>query len=465
LYVHEIGDENSPKSARSKRELLIGQADSLLIVGSSMQTVEKVVVRLTGGAAPSLGEQAGFEASYQALFRDATFYAWINAKVLMDSFSRRLAQRKEGPPAVNPFEALPMDKLFNASGLPSLKTISLTVQDSNDGLQFRVSLGVPESTRQGLFKILCGEAKESTVPPFVPVDAVKFRRWRLDGQKAWIALWKMLEAVSPRAEGTADFLFDTAGAMEKEKDPGFNLKKMFLANLGDDFIIYEKAPRGLAPANLKAPPSILLVGSPNPGQLAAALKMLLVILPRGDSAIEREFLGHKIYSVPMPRLMIPVPGVTTSAGQTATLHYTAGGGYLGLSTDPSLVEEFLRSAESPGKPLREVPGLAEAAQKVIGPGTDMFGYQNRQETLRTIVEALRKDPTAANAGGLDPLPFGALPGLTEPRQALLQWMDFSFLPPFDQVAKYFGFTVCGGSANADGLSYKFFVPTPAKPKP
>jgi len=40
------------------------------------------------------------------------------------------------------------------------------------------------------------------------------------------------------------------------------------------------------------------------------------------------------------------------------------------------------------------------------------------------------------------------------------WMDFSLLPDYDQVSKYFYFSVYGGGATADGLSFKVFAPRP-----
>ena len=39
-------------------------------------------------------------------------------------------------------------------------------------------------------------------------------------------------------------------------------------------------------------------------------------------------------------------------------------------------------------------------------------------------------------------------------------MDFSLLPPFEKIARYFYFTVCTAGANADGLSFKMFAPVP-----
>jgi hypothetical protein len=48
-----------------------------------------------------------------------------------------------------------------------------------------------------------------------------------------------------------------------------------------------------------------------------------------------------------------------------------------------------------------------------------------------------------------------------PQQSIKEWFDYSLLPPFDAVAKYYGFVVIGGNANVDGLTLKIFSPVPA----
>ena len=110
----------------------------------------------------------------------------------------------------------------------------------------------------------------------------------------------MLNDLSPQSLSAVNLILDTANARAKQTDPGFDLKKTLLANLGDDIISYERAPRGNTPAELQSPPSLFLLGSPNPEQLAVALKRLFVIFPQGDAPAEREFLGRKIFSVPVP---------------------------------------------------------------------------------------------------------------------------------------------------------------------
>jgi hypothetical protein len=139
------------------------------------------------------------------------------------------------------------------------------------------------------------------------------------------------------------------------------------------------------------------------------------------------------------------------------LNYAASGGYVAFSTDVPLLEEFLRSSQSEGKALREVAGLAEAAQKVTAPGTGLFGYENRVEKMRTAFESLKsnietRDPNSTS--------LAAVLGLSTPEASIKDWMDFSLLPPFDRVSKYFSFTVYGASASVEGLNFKWFAPSP-----
>jgi hypothetical protein len=47
----------------------------------------------------------------------------------------------------------------------------------------------------------------------------------------------------------------------------------------------------------------------------------------------------------------------------------------------------------------------------------------------------------------------------------MEWIDPALLPPFEKVAKYFHFTVYGGSLNNEALSLKVFAPLPPSTKP
>ena len=441
----------------ASKELVLGQVDSLLVVGNSLKGVEKVVVKLTGGAVPTLCELDAYQANQQALFRDAPFYGWVNVKTFVETLTRRASEARASE-TPDPFETLKPEKLISAAGLSGCRTLAFKLQDSSEGSLFQLFLGVPDAARQGVLQLFAGATREANPPPFILADAVDFFRWRLDGPKTWTTVERMLNELSPQILSAVNLILDTADARAKLTDPGFDLRKTLLANLGDDIISYQRAPRGNAPAVPQAPSSIFLLGSPNAEQLAVALKRLFVIFPQGDAPEEREFLGRRIFSIPVP----PLPFITTGppqSGAPSMLHCAASGGYVAMSTDSGFLEEYLRSSENQAKALREKPGLREAAQNVGGMSTGLFGYENQADAMRAAFAAARNDP-AASTNGIGPSLFPGLPGMSGPETNLKSWMDFSLLPPFEKVAHYFYFSVYAASANLDGLSLKIFAPTP-----
>lgn len=457
----ELPEEPEAKAPENKTEIYIGQADSLLIAGNSPKAIEKVLAALSGGTIKTLGEVPAFDASQGPMFRNAAAYGWANARAWVEIFSHQFDGVKEIDSDSNPFSFKP-DKAITALGLNGLKAVAINFLSSGEGSEVNVFLSVPESNRQGLFKLLAGEAKEYSPPSFVPADAVKFQRWRLDGQKAWATVQKIVGDFSPQSLNGINFFLSTAEAAAKEKDPGFDLKKNFFGNLGDDMISYQKNPRGSSPADLSSPPSLFLLGSPNPEQLAGVFKSLplALFLPGGGALAEREFLGHKIYSIPLPA----VPGPGGSKSTPGSLSLAASGGYLAMTTDSGMLEEYLRSSQGQEKSLRETPGLSDATQKIAGGGTSLFGYSNDGEGMRETFEAFKKN--ANEPGLLAAIALLASPlGLDEPKlKEAISGADFSLLPSYDQVAKYFYFSVYAGSASPEGLNLKFFAPVPPQLK-
>ena len=412
--------------------LVFGQVDSALVVGDSVKSVEKVVARLTGGSVPTVGEDAGFQASEASWFSKAYAYGWVN---ITPVYNVLLQQAKDTDGA----DAMGVDvkAALKAVGLESLKTVSFAADLNSEGTGGVISLAVPEAQRVGLFKMLAPTAKESGVLPFIPADAVTFTRWRIDGQKVWATLEETLANVSPQLAGLAQMLINSAG---KDKDPNFDFKKTFVANLGDDVIMYSKVAAGTSSQELMNPPSLTLVGSPNAEGLATGMRAAGGFLPgSGEELKEREFNGKKVSAVRLP----------SDAGQKPRkLELAASGGYVALGSAPALLEEFLRSAEGGGKSLRDDPAIARAAEKVGGLGTGLFGYENQRESLRGQWEFLR-------TGGFDKM-LDQGGGKNEWRELF----DFKLLPPYDQIAKHFGFAVFAGSTDRQGLNFKFYGPNP-----
>jgi hypothetical protein len=376
-------------------------------------------------------------------FRSAPlYYAWFNAKTFFDVLAH-IPPATPNPEAPSFLPSLSPTAMLNASGLMGLKSVSLAYHESHDGSQLNFYLSAPAAARQALLKILAAVPKDANPPEFVPASALKFSRWRIDGQKSWAELEKMVGALSPGGLASLNATIDAVNALARQKDPDFDLRKNLIANLGDDFISYQKAPAGNTLADLNHAPSLFLFGAANADQAALAVKSVASLMYGQQNAPEpRDFLGRKIYTIPLPGR-----GMPGAAPVSRSLYCAASGGYVALTADVSMLEEYLRSNAGQARPLRETAGLADAAQHVGGAGTGLFGYQNQRETMRATFSLLKNSAATDTAMTVFPKSFR-------------DWMDFSLLPDYDQVSKYFYFSVYGGSATADGLSFKVFAPRP-----
>jgi hypothetical protein len=442
--VTELGKE--PAKPASADEIVIGQFESLLIVGNSIQAVEPVAGHLTGSSMPALADNTVFTADKIQQFRDAPLYfGWFNAKTFF-SVLAGIPTPEPNPDAPSAVPQMPWNAMLAASGAAGLKSASFAARESHDGSQVDFNLSVPEGDRAGIFKMVATAAKDASAPLFVPADAVKFWRWRLDGQKDWATLTAMVQKISPAAMSAVNAAIAMVNASAQQKDPSFDVLKNLIGNLGDDFINYQKPSAGSSAADLNNAPSLVLFAAANPEQTVVAIKSIASLMYGQQAATEpREFLGKKIYSISMPAQRVP----GAAAPVSRSLYCTTSGGYIALSADSGILENYLRNAGTPPAPLREIPGLTGAAQHIGGTGNGLFGYQNQREVMRAAFMLFKSQGVAANPG-----PVMAMP------QGMRDWMDSSLLPDYEQVSKYFFFSVFNGSTTPDGISFKAFAPRP-----
>jgi hypothetical protein len=464
--ITEIVENILPPSKKDKGEVqenkssdthewLVGQSESLLIVGTSSKDVEKVLVRQSGGGVPSLSEHGPFVANYGSLFKDSLTYAWVDLKNVLSA----------GPRPPNPDQTAETgptaeSRFMSVLGLAGLQSLAANLNQSNEGCLLTTTISAPEASRRGIVRGLTHQAREANPPHFVPADAVKFTRWRIDFPKAWAALESTLVDLDPAYASVIKLFMENAG---KDQDPNFDLRKNLIANLGDDLIIYEKKPKEPTFEAIERPPTLYLVSSPRAEQLAAAVKALTAFLPQPSRFKEREFLGRKVFTVNLPSTPERQGRGRPSGGrrrQERVLSYTASGSYVAFSTDASLLEEYLRANET--RSLAETPGLTQAAERVGGMGTGLFGFENQQESMRVRFEALKKQSVSID----ELLSHSRLGGklVSDGQNRLKDWADFSLLPEFDQVAKYFHIAVWAGAVTTDGITFKWFAPTPPSRK-
>ena len=419
-------------------EIFFTQFDSLLVAGNSASVVDAVAAHLTGSSAPAIADDAIFSADKLSQFRDVpTYYGWFNGNKFLSMISQAT---DDSGAAATPTPKLNVAKTLSATGLGNLKSASFALRDSREGFALTLHLTAPEATRAGLLKILAFPAKDASVPPFVPADAVKFTRVRLDGKQLWAELQKMIGAIAPGGLASLNAVIDMANTFAQQKDPGFDLRAALFSNLGDDVITYKKAAVGDSLAELSSQPTLYLLAVANADQVISAIKTIAAMAAPQDAAKEpREFLGHKIFAIALRS----APARSGGTPPVRSLYFTSSGGYLALSLDTAILEEYLRSADKPPKPLSELPGLAGAASQVGGMGGGLFGCENQRETMGAIFKVFKATASAKLATKYFPPEFR-------------DWADFTLLPDYAAVQKYFYLSVFGGKADADGLTLKYF---------
>jgi len=457
--VSEIGKE--PAKPEKPGEIYFTQFETLLIAGSSSKAVEPVAAHLTGGSAPAIADNAVFAADKVSQFREKPQYlAWFNGKGFFDLVTQAPADDGDADPT-SPLGNMAPAKVLGALGLTDIKSISFAMHETHEGSLVTLRITAPESDRSGMVKILAVPPKDASIPTFVPADAVKFSRIRLDGKQAWAELQKIIANLSPSGPALINGAISMANTFGQQKNPGFDLRNDLFGNLNDDIVIYQKAATGNSLAELADPPTLFLVAVSNPDAAINAIKAIGTMSnPQDNPATPRDFLGRKIQS-------IALRAAPTSAGGGAhprSLYVSSSGGYVALSTDSSMVEEFLRSAQGQNKPLRENAGLESALGYLGGSGTGMFSYEDHRSDARTGIVMLKTQPAATAAGiceitGLQVSLVNALmlnPGIRN----FCTGLDYSLLPDYDAVSKYFYISIFTGAADAGGLTFKFFNPRP-----
>jgi len=439
--VQELGKE--PSKPEKPGEIYLAQFDSLLIAGNSPKVVEPVAAHLSGGSAPAIADNPVFAADKLSQFRDnPKYYGWFNGKMTFDMMAQSPAGDGSDDMPPTPFSGLSAQKTLGSLGMSALKSASFALHETREGTLLTVHVTAPESERAGLLKIFALTPRDASVPPFVPADAVKFTRFRLDGKQTWAEIQKMVANISPGGQAGLDSIIKMANSMGQMKNPSFDIRNDLFGNLNDDFITYQKPASGDSLAQISSAPTIFLIAVSNPDAVINVFRTIASISNPQDDTPPREFLGRKIYSIALRQT-----AVKGGAPQPHALYLASSSGYVALSTESSTVEEFLRNAEGQNKTLRDNPGLQNAMQFIGGAGGGLFGYENQRETMRVTFQAL-KNTIAADAA------MKAFP------PALRSWVDFGLLPDFDVVSKYFYISTFAGSANSEGLTFKYYTPRP-----
>ena len=452
-----LGQGERKGSGGGPEELFWGQVDSALMVCSSATVLERTLAASSGTTVSSLANNAGYSRLFANRFKSSYGYGWVNFSEVYKLIEAQV-ERMDQQFARNSNPLIPKPSaILAALGLDGLQSLSFNLKELDSGSMVELTMAVPQQDRRGVFELLALEEKDSLPLNRVPADVVKFNRTRINLAKTWQRLEGMVGELAPPLTGFVELLL---GGLGKDRDPNFDFRESFFGNLGDDIITIGLPPRSAKLEDLATAPSLTLLGSPNPEQLAQALVVATGLIPSGGNVLtEREFLGRKIFSFTIPGMVLPGSGGPGQEAVPAGFYMAADDAYLVFSGDEQALEDFLRGPSSSQEPLRRMAGLRQATQVLADEPLTSFRYDNAVEIVKGLWEMGRENPDllTGNLGllaGAAPNPLGDIEKVA----------DLSGLPPFERVAKYFHYTLGGSSSDANYLNYRWYRPTPPQLK-
>ena len=426
-------------------KVVFGQVGSLFLASTKVNLIEQALANAGKDAdAASLSRQPAFRQIHSRRLRQSFAYGWLHfAKLykIIEGQVRNLDRQFAENPMIPP-----PTKMLQSLGLNGLQSLSLHLRQLEGGSMMEFAMAIPKEDRRGLFEWIDLAEKDCSPPPRVPANVASFSRVRLNLGQLWENLEESVAELSPILGGMMNAVLS-----ETEQGLGFNLRKDIFGNLGDDLMVIGFSPRSSRFEDLVSAPTLTLLGSPNPKALAQTLVKATGLIPSEKNSLSRkEFQGKTIYSFTMPGLPFIESGQT---GADVGLHMAVDEGYLLFSMDEQTLKNYLRSPSETHRSLQKMPGLKQAIATLGPEKLTSFRYDNPAKVIGMFWELARKNPNFL----AESLPSTADFDIREsPFGAEL----LSALPPFEQVAKYFHFSVSGGSSDAHSINYRLFMPTP-----
>jgi len=423
--------------ASGKEIMHLGREKGLFFAGTDTDLLEAVLERFTRKRAGSLSANPTFASDKAMVLDGADAYVWAD-------FNQVLPKLISSAPDGDEL-GLNIQDILNSLGLDGFKSMAAVFKEQQDGACFDIFIGLPEKKRTGFLGLLEMKRIDSSPTEFVPATAQLFQRWRIDIAATWSNFEKLLNDMAPDIGSIVEF---TVNLLGKDKDQNFDFKKSFFNNLGDDMILYqlETDIKNQKAGGLSS--FIGLVSTPNSDELIKAIGAIPGILPpplNEATMLPRRLGDHSVYSFDF------VLDSTDGGDLKTGILFGEKDGYLVWSTNPDLLQLHLDGSSN--RALSSRSGLSKAAEQVGGLKSGFFGYLDGQSSIQHFARWIRE------TGMLETV-YSEIVMADIGESDIGDWLDFSLLPSDEKIGKFFDFAVFGLEREPQGITLKYFSPTP-----
>jgi len=413
--------------------------DDCLIASLNLDILKFVIAHIKGSASPTLAGDTDYTATIAAIgpYHDIDFY--VNIKQVIKTI---IADDSTGK-AQSTITNLGLDNV-TALGY------SIGLDRASNSCCGKALLKI-EGAKKGICKMLEVESAGFRAPRFIPASAYSVSFLNLNIKKAYDELYNILYSFNP----TTAAIMHTPLPPSPDGQPGLELKSGIIDHLGSQIVIAQSTNK---PFSAGSTPTEFLVALAvnNPSALEKSLSVVHSMMTMNNPDARRELLGHTIYLVD---LMIMLPAFMPSGRtpmqvpaqpgipQMPKLAFTITDTHLIFGAEPD-VDRAIRTLSGAEAESVNSASWFTSAKLVVPSVVGMAGLQDAAASSELFWWMMKEGTQASPAN----MSMGSNPALAFAQQA---GIDFSLLPEFDTVRKYFGLSVFYGISRPDGFFFEF----------
>jgi hypothetical protein len=440
--------------------------DDCLAGAMDLDILKFFIAHIQGASSPALAGDADYAATMRAAgpYHDVDFYVNIKRIIQMAVVEDTLGITKA---------------IIANLGLDNVTSVGFSVgiaRETDSSFCGKAFVKI-DGAKRGICRMLDVESAAIGAPQFIPASTYSVAFLNLNIKKIYDELYNIFYNLSPPF---AALMQMPLVPPSPQGEPGVQLKPDVIDHLGSQIIIAQSANKHLSGTGTQAPAETLVaMAVTNRSALEKSLSLLYskVIAPNKPDA-RRELLGHTIYLVDLSSLLPafvpgekkPMQARQTCGGQAPgappsgaampvpKMAFTITDTHLIFGTE-SAVERTIRALSSPQSgTLSSAPWFNKAKSaipSVVGLAALQDDVTSTEMFWKTIKEMSKSEDKRSSTT------IGAAVGSTSLFPQLMvsgpgsDLFNFTLLPEFDTVRKYFGLSASYGVSRQDGLFFEF----------
>jgi len=435
-------DNMAAKTGPSSEKDVYCFVGDCLIMASDAETVKFVVSQMRGAGTSSLAGDTDYITTMGAVgpYHDADIYV---------NFKRMIKQMTDGDTTGESQKEFANLGLDGVGGLGFSLGIAPDAESSVRGKMFLRTTG----TRKGVLKMLEMRSEPLHVPRFVPASACSVSFLNIDIKRAYDELCSIIYGFSPTA---ALVLQQPIPGTGSDSEPGITIRPDIIAYLGSEIVIAQSVNKPFSKG--KEPTEIYVaVGINNRAALEKSLSLIhkRLMVPNNPEPT-RELLGYTLYL--MGPAGIPVLGgsvpMVEAGPQRATpkgerLAFTITDTHLIFGQEPAVERAIRTLGGAQSEPVSSAKWF-NIAKSAVPSVVGSAGFEDNSASGELLWWML-KDSAKSRRGDIGMGPAAAV--LAGPDA--WDFADFSLLPEFIAVKKYFGLSAGYCISRPDGFFFEF----------